>query len=107
MQLPEGVARAPEGVLLVHPFPFLLILLGRGQFSAEKARDGEAHLPPLAKPLEGFLLGIRGRGEELAVAHRVEQPLPVLLCNIGDEPRKSLPVEFDVGGKTTLDEEIG
>lgn len=54
MQLPECIARAPEGVLFVHPFTFRFVLLqqpGR-ELTAANSRSMRTHLPPAAKSLQ-------------------------------------------------------
>ena len=38
MQIPEGVSCAPKRMLLVNPFPFLLVLLGKGSVKNERVQ---------------------------------------------------------------------
>ena len=50
---------------------------------------------------------IAGGGEQMAIYHRVQEPVPVFPRHIGDEPRVLLPVEPNLLGKAALDQEIG
>jgi len=90
VQVPEGVSSAPEGVGLVPPLALLLVLL-----------------PSVTKSSERIPLGLGSVLEELTVDTRVEDPIPVPLGNIRDEPRDLLSVEDDLGAGTGLDEPIG
>lgn len=64
------------------------------------------YLPALTQSPERLTLRITRLGEKLAVHHGVEQPVPVLLRHIGDEPRVPLAVEANLGCQTGLNKEI-
>ncbi len=68
-QVIECITGAPEGVLSVFPFAVLLVLL-----------PSTTHH---SKLVHHTLLSV---GEEVAVDTRVDEPVPVLLGDIGDEP---------------------
>lgn len=89
-QAEEGVARAPEGVLLVDPLALRDVLL-----------------PALAEAAERLDLGVARVLEEVTVDHHVEQPVPVFLGYIGHEPGEALAVEVNRLCEAGLDEEIG
>jgi len=86
----EGVSGAPEGVCLVLPFTLLLVLL-----------------PPVTESSERVHLFLASLGEQLTVGTSVEQPVPVLLGDVGDEPGDLLSVEDDLLAGTGLDEPVG
>ena len=65
------------------------------------------YLPPIAESPKRLALSFRCFWEEVAVHHGVEQPLPVLLGDIGNKPRIALPVEADLCRKSTLNEKVG
>ena len=89
-QLPERVARAPEGVLLVHPLALFFVLL-----------------PALAECAQGLDFLVGGAIEEVAVRHGVEEPTPVLARDVGDEPGDALAVEVHFARDAGLDEPVG
>lgn len=43
----------------------------------------------------------------MSVDHSVQQPFPVFLGHVRDEPGVSFSMEADLFGKSTLDKEIG
>ena len=45
--------------------------------------------------------------EQVTVNHRVQQPIPVLLGHVGDEPGIALAVEANLLRKPTLNKEVG
>jgi len=90
VQVPEGVSSAPEGVGLVPPFALLLVLL-----------------PSVTESSERIPLGFGSILEELTVDTRVEDPIPIPLGDIGNEPRDLLSVEDDLRAGSRLDEPIG
>jgi hypothetical protein len=90
VQVPEGVSSAPEGVSLVPPLALLLVLL-----------------PSVTKSSERMPLGLGSILKELTVNTRVEDPIPVPLGDIRDEPRDLLSVEDDLRAGSRLDEPIG
>ena len=61
----------------------------------------KTHLP------EGFPLSFGAALEELTVNHGVQEPLPVFLRDVGDEPSKALAMEADLVGQTGLDQVVG
>ena len=65
------------------------------------------HLPALAEPAEALALLVAHVGEEVAVDHGVQEPVPVFLRHIRHEPCKSLSVEAHLRRQTTLNQEIG
>ncbi len=85
----EGVACAPEGVLLVDPLALRDVLL-----------------PPSAETPERLEISLARVLEEAAVHHHVEQPVPVFPGHIRHEPCKALAVEVDGLCETGLDEEV-
>lgn len=89
-QLFAKVAEERPGPTLVLPFSFLLVLL-----------------PPETERPERVHLGIAGIREELTVGTAVEEPVPVLLGDIRDEPGNLLAVEDDLRACTRLDEPVG
>ena len=90
VQVPEGVSSAPEGVGLVPPLALLLVLL-----------------PSVSKGSKRIPLGLGSVFKELTVDTRVEDPIPVPLGDIGNEPRDLLSVEDDLRAGSRLDEPIG
>lgn len=64
------------------------------------------HLPALTQATQTFFLFLRGFREKVTVHHRVEQPLPVLLGYIRDEPRVTLAMEANFLGKAALDQKV-
>lgn len=90
LDVPEGVAGDPERVLLVDPLALGLVLL-----------------PALAHLLERGELVVGLAGEEVPVDHRVEEPVPILLGHVRDEPREALAVEPDLPADARLDEPVG
>lgn len=86
----EGITGTPEGVSLVLPLALLFILL-----------------PSVTQRSERVHLLVRGFGEELTVHTRVEDPVPVELGDIGNEPGDLLSVENDLGTDARLDEPVG
>lgn len=89
MQIPIRVTGAPEWMLLIHPFTLLLILF-----------------PSPSQPLQALLLLLTNLGEKLAIHHDVQQPFPVLLRDVADEPWISLSVETYLRRETRLNEEV-
>ena len=85
----EGVTSAPEGVGLVLPLALLLVLL-----------------PSLTKSSERVDLLLGSLGEQVTIGHRVQDPVPVLLGDIGNEPGDLLSVEDDLRAGTRLDEPV-
>jgi hypothetical protein len=77
-------------VRLVLPLALLLILL-----------------PPASEGPERVHLGVRGVLEQLAVRARVEEPVPVLLGHVRDEPGQLLAVEDDLVADARLDQPVG
>ena len=67
----------------------------------------ETHLPSLTKPSQTLTFGFAGLGEQVSIDHRVQEPCPVLLSDVRDEPWVTLSMEANLGGETGLDEEIG
>jgi hypothetical protein len=45
--------------------------------------------------------------EQMAVDHGIEEPFPILSSNIRDKPGKTLAVEANLRGKSSLNEEVG
>lgn len=86
----EGVSGAPEGVGLVLPFTLLLVLL-----------------PPVTESSERVHFFLASLGEQLTVGTSVEQPVPVLLGDVGDEPGDLLSMEDDLLAGTGLDQPVG
>lgn len=68
-QTPEGETGAPEGVALILEFALLLVRL-----------PSSTHDP---QPVHLFLGGL---GEQVPVDTRVQDPVPVLLGDVRDEP---------------------
>ncbi len=68
-QVIECIPRAPEGVLSVFPLAVLFVLLPSATHHS--------------KLVHHALLRVR---EEVAVDTRVDEPVPVLLGDVGDEP---------------------
>lgn len=108
VQIPVGIARAPKGVLLIYPLALPLVLLSATMsitYSALTAKS--AHLPAQAQTPQTLYLSISSLREKVPINHRVKQPVPVLLGDIGDKPRVSLPVEANLLGKAALNQEVG
>ena len=72
-----------------------------------RRRPRTTHLPPPAQAPEALELRPARVREELAVDHRVEEPLPVLARHVRDKPRKALAVEAHLRRKPRLDEVVG
>ena len=67
----------------------------------------ETYLPAHAEAAQTVLLLIRRFREEMAVNHRVQQPVPVLLRYVRHEPRVPLAMEANFLGEPALNEEVG
>lgn len=65
------------------------------------------YLPAFAKAAKRvhFLLGCLW--EEVGVVECIEEPVPILLRDIGHEPWEALAVEADLRSQTTLNEKVG
>ena len=66
-----------------------------------------AYLPPQTELLKRPELIIGGRVEQMSVDHRVQEPVPILLRHVRNEPRVLLSVEPDLLRQAALDQEIG
>lgn len=69
-ETPEGESGAPEGMALVLEFALLLVLL-----------------PPSTHGSQPVHLLLGGLREEVSVDTRVQDPVPITLGDVGDEPR--------------------
>ena len=76
-------------------------------FCIANANVRKTYLPPQTELLERPELLIAGCVEQVTIDHRVQEPVPVLLCHVRDKPGVLLSVEPDLLGKATLDQEIG
>lgn len=81
VEVPEGEASAPEGVLVVNELALSLELLPA---LAEGAEVENILLGDIVRVVLGL--------EEVTVDTLVEDPVPVLATDVGDEPRKDLIV---------------
>jgi len=76
-------------------------------FCIANANPRKTYLPPQTELLKRPELLIAGRVEQMTIDHRVQEPAPVLLRHVRDEPRILLSVKPDLLGKATLDQEVG
>ena len=106
-ELPVGEASAPEGVLLVYPLALLFVLLHKIMNIHPKQVCNCTYLPAHAKTTKTVLLLLSSLREEVSVHHRVQEPLPVLLGHIRNEPGVPLAMEANFLCKPTLDQEVG
>lgn len=89
-EVPESVAGAPEGMLLVDPLAGALVAL-----------------PALTESVKGLHLLIGREREELPVDARVDEPGPIVPGHIADEPRETFAVEVNLADFAGLNEVVG
>ena len=51
------------------------------------------YLPPLAQPSETLKLDLTRMREELTIHHTVQEPVPVFICDVRNEPREAFAVK--------------
>jgi len=66
-----------------------------------------ADLPPCAQATKRLDFLFSRFGEQLAIYHGIEQPIPVLLGYIGDKPRIPFTMEANLLSKATLQQKVG
>lgn len=64
------------------------------------------YLPSQTETSQGLFFLVGGFGKQMTIDHRVQQPVPILLRHIRDEPRVSLTMESNLIDEPTLNEEV-
>ena len=94
-------------MLFVSPDTLPLVLLRGCEHKRTSHEIAVTNLPALTQTPQALPFGRAGFGEQVAIHHRVQKPLPILRRHVGDEPRVALAMEANFRGEAALDEEIG